>query len=116
MTYLLAFLVGGGLTALGQVLVDATRLTNAHMMVLFVVGGAVLTGLGLYEPLLQLAGAGAAVPVSNFGYVITQGVLQQLRSQGLFGLFSGIFHVAGGAIGASIVFGFLAAIFFKPRG
>ncbi|BAS27641.1 SpoVA/SpoVAEb family sporulation membrane protein [Limnochorda pilosa] len=116
MTYLLAFLVGGGLTALGQVIVDATSLTNAHMMVLFVVGGAVLTGLGLYQPLLEIGGAGAAVPVSNFGYVITQGVLERLRSEGLFGLFSGIFQLAGGVIGASILFGFLAAVLFKPRG
>ena len=101
---------------MGQLLIDGTRLTNAHMMVIFVASGAVLTGLGLYEPLLQFAGAGAATPVSNFGYVVTQGVLQRLQAEGLFGLFSGIFHVAGGVIGASILLGYLAALIFKPRG
>jgi len=116
MSYLLAFLVGGGLAAVGQLLVDGTRLTNAHMMVIFVVSGAILTGLGLYEPLLQVAGAGAAIPVSNFGYVVTQGVLERLQAEGLFGLFSGLFHVAGSVIGASILFGYFAALIFKPRG
>lgn len=116
MSYLLAFLVGGGLTALGQLLIDGTKLTNAHMMVVFVVSGAVLTGLGLYEPLLEVAGAGAAIPVSNFGYVVTQGVLQKLQAEGLFGLFSGIFSGAGGVIGAAILFGYGIALLFKPRG
>lgn len=116
MSYLMAFLVGGSICALGQTLVDRTRLTMAHVMVIFVVLGAVLTGLGLYEPLIRVGGAGATVPVSNFGYVLTKGVIDQVNQAGIFGLFDGVFSLAGGAVTAAIVFGFLMSLVFHPKG
>lgn len=116
MDYLLAFVVGGSICVAGQILMDFTKLTTAHVMVLVVVGGAVLSGLGLYEPLVEFAGAGASVPLSNFGHVLTKGVLDHLEREGLFGLLSGVFEVAGGVIAAAILFGFLAASVFRPKG
>lgn len=116
MEYLMAFLVGGSLCALGQTLFDRTRLTMAHIMVIFVVAGAVLTGLGLYEPLIRLGGAGATIPVSNFGYVLTQGVLAGAAREGFFGILTGVFTNAGGAVAAAIFFGFLMSLIFHPKG
>ncbi len=116
MDYLMAFLVGGLICALGQLLYDTTKLTMAHVMVLFVVLGSVLTGVGLYDKLLTLGGAGASVPVSNFGYVLTKGILSHLQRDGWFGLLSGAFELAGAAIAAVILFGFAAAVAFKPKG
>lgn len=116
MEYMMAFLVGGSLCALGQTLYDRTRLTMAHVMVIFVVLGSVLTGVGLYEPLIRMGGAGATVPVSNFGFVLTQGVLAAVQTQGVFGLLTGVFELAGGAIAAAVLFGFLMSLVFQPKG
>ncbi len=116
MSYLMAFLVGGSICALGQTLFDRTRLTMAHVMVIFVVTGSVLTGLGLYEPLIRIGGAGATVPVSNFGYVLTQGVIDNFDQAGVFGLFEGVFSLAGGALAAAILFGFVMSLLFHPKG
>lgn len=116
MQFVWAFLVGGLLCAVGQVLIDATRLTTGHTMVVYVVAGAVLAGLGLYEPLVRIAGAGASVPVSNFGFVLTKGITEELRRQGLWGALSGAFEIAGAAIAASILFGFIISLIFHPRG
>lgn len=116
MAYLMAFLVGGSICALGQTLFDRTRLTMAHVMVLWVVLGSVLTGFGLYEPLIRIGGAGATVPVSNFGYVLTKGVLLQLQQTGLFGMLTGVFEIAGGALAAAVLFGFLMSLLFHPKG
>lgn len=116
MQYVIAFLVGGAICAVGQLLVDGTRLTAGHTMVLFVVAGAALTGLGVYEPLVRFAGAGASVPVSNFGFVLTRGVLEHLQREGIWGLLSGAFELAGAALAASILFGLAAAVFSHPRG
>lgn len=114
--YLRAFLVGGIICALGQLIFDLTPLTMAHVMVLFVVLGSALTGLGVYDYLVEIGGAGATTPVSNFGYVLTKGMLQHLRTDGWFGLLSGAFEVAGAAIAAAIILGFVAALVFKPKG
>ncbi len=116
MTYLMAFLVGGSICALGQTLYDRTRLTMAHVMVIWVVLGAVLTGLGLYEPLIRIGGAGALIPVSNFGYVLTKGVLLHLERSGPFGALSGVFELAGGGLAAAVFFGFLVSLVFRPKG
>lgn len=116
MQFLIAFLVGGALCALGQVITDATSLTPAHTMVLYVVSGAVLAGLGLYEPLVRAAGAGASMLVSNFGFVLTKGVSDHLAREGLWGALSGTCEVASAVFAASILFGFLIAVFFHPRG
>lgn len=116
MDYLLAFLVGGSLCALGQTLYDRTRLTMGHVMVIFVVAGALLTAFGLYEPLIRVGGAGATIPVSNFGFVLTRGAITQLEQTGLFGLLNGIFALAGGAVAAAVILGFLMALLFHPKG
>lgn len=116
MQFLWAFLVGGGICALGQVIVDRTKLTMAHVMVLFVVLGSVMSGLGLYEPLVQFSGAGAGVPVSNFGHVLTKGILDHIAREGPFGILSGAFELAGGVIAAAVLFGFLTGMVFRPRG
>ncbi|WP_324717846.1 SpoVA/SpoVAEb family sporulation membrane protein [Carboxydochorda subterranea] len=116
MQYLWAFLVGGLLCAIGQLIIDGTRLTAGHTMVLYVVAGAALAGLGLYEPLVRFAGAGAAVPVSNFGYVLTKGIVDHLRREGWWGALSGTFEVAGAVTAASILFGVVMAVIFHPRG
>lgn len=116
MDYIIAFLVGGLICAIGQLIVDGTKLTISHTMVLYVVAGSVLTGLGIYEPLVRFAGGGATVPVSNFGFVLTKGVVDHLQREGLFGALTGVFDLAGAAIAASIFFGLLASVIFQPRG
>ncbi len=114
--YLLAFVVGGIIVSIGQLLFDLSKLTMGHIMVIFVVMGSALTALGLYEPLVEIAGAGASIPVSNFGYVLTQGVYESLLSNGIWGLLSGVFDIAGGAIAAAICFGFIFGIIARPKG
>jgi stage V sporulation protein AE len=114
--FILAFVVGGLFCTIGQLLFETTKLTMGHIMVLFTVSGSVLTGLGLYEPLVKLAGAGASIPVSNFGFVLTQGVLKGLKETGAFGALSGLFEIAGAAIGAAIVFGFIFALLTRAKG
>lgn len=115
MSYLIAFVVGGLICAIGQVILDRTKLTPGHVMVIFVVSGAILAGFGLYRPLVKFAGAGAAIPVSNFGYVIVEGVLRELKMQGAFGALTGVFELAGSVIAASIFFGFIFAALFRPK-
>lgn len=114
--YLLAFVVGGIIVTIGQLIFDLTKLTMGHVMVILVVTGSALTAVGLYEPLVELAGAGAAIPVSNFGYVLTQGVYESLLSKGIGGVWSGVFNLAGGAIAAAIFFGFIFGIICRPKG
>ncbi len=114
--YLWAFLVGGLICVIGQFIFDLTVFTMGHVMVLFVVLGSILTGFGLYEPLVKLAGAGASIPVSNFGYVLTSGVVKELKMVGPLGALTGVFELAGGAIAAAIFFGFLFALLTRARG
>lgn len=116
MEYLIAFVVGGVIGVIGQLIFDLTTLTMGHIMVGFVVAGSVLTALGLYEPFVKIAGAGAFMPVSNFGYVLTKGVLLELRQQGIFGALSGVFEFSGAAIAAAIFFGFFFSALFRPKG
>lgn len=116
MEYLLAFLVGGSICALGQTLYDRTRLTMGHVMVIFVVLGAVLTACGLYEPLIRIGGAGATVPVSNFGFVLVRGAMTHFEQLGWFGLLSGVFSLAGGAVAAAVLLGVLMSLLFHPKG
>ncbi|MGE5576594.1 MAG: stage V sporulation protein AE [Syntrophothermus sp.] len=115
MSYLIAFVVGGLICAIGQIFLDKTKLTPGHVMVAFVVSGAILGGLGLYKPLVKFAGAGATMPVSNFGYVIAEGVTRELKMQGAFGALTGVFELAGGVVAASIFFGFIFSALFKPK-
>ncbi|MBT9252562.1 MAG: stage V sporulation protein AE [Brockia lithotrophica] len=112
MLYLMAFLVGGLFSVLGQILLDVVRLTPAHTTVTLVVLGAVLAGLGLYEPLLQFAGAGASVPVSSFGYSLVRGALDEVERYGIVGVITGMFEITSAGISSAILFSFLAALGF----
>lgn len=109
------FLVGGVFCAIGEVLLLKTKLTSARILVLYVVAGAVLTGLGLYKPLVDFAGAGATVPLTGFGYSLAMGAMQEVNRMGLFGaLVGGIRNTAAG-VSAAIFFGLLNALIFKPH-
>ena len=114
--FLLAFLVGGAICVIGQILLDVFKLTPAHTTVTLVVAGAVLGGLGLYEPLIQFAGAGASVPISSFGNALVQGALSEAERTGVVGVLTGIFEVTSAGISAAIIFAFLTALIFKPKG
>lgn len=115
MEYLRAFWVGGLICAAGQVLIDLTKLTPARIMVCYVTAGVVLGALGLYGPLVQYAGAGATVPLSGFGYLLSEGVREAVRKDGLLGAFTGGFTAGAAGIGAAVFFGYLAALIAKPR-
>ena len=115
MEYLKAFLVGGAICALGQVLIDKTKLTPARILTAYVVCGILLGALGLYEPLVDFAGAGATVPLSGFGNVVAQGVKKAVAEQGLLGAVTGPLTSAAAGIGAAVFFGLLASLFVKPH-
>ena len=109
-----AFLVGGFICLVGQVLVDFTKLTPARILVSFVVAGVVLTGIGVYGPIVEFAGAGATVPLTGFGYSLANGVKEAIKEYGLIGALSGGLTATAAGITASVTFGMLMAIFFKP--
>ena len=113
--YLKAFLVGGAICAIGQILIDKTRLTPARILVSFVVAGVILTVIGVYEPIVQFAGAGATVPIVGFGYSLGKGVMKGITELGVMGIFTGGISAAAGGITASIVFGYLIALIFSPK-
>ena len=113
--YLRAFLCGGALCLIGQVLIDKTKLTPAKILVLYVVMGVVLGGLGLYEPMVEWGGAGATVPLTGFGYLLAKGVAKAVEEQGLLGAFTGGVTAAAGGITAAVFFGYLVALLFKPK-
>ena len=115
MEYLKAFIIGGILCAIGQVFIDKTKLTPARILVGFVVGGVILSALGFYEPLVEFAGAGATVPLSGFGHSLANGVRSAVTEKGFLGIFTGGISATAGGISAAIVFGFLIALFFKPK-
>ena len=115
MEYLWAFLVGGILCAIGQVLIDYTKLTPARILVSYVVAGVILGGTGLYEPLIELAGGGATVPLTGFGYLLAKGVREAVAQQGLLGILTGGLTSASAGIAAAIFFGLLVALIFKPK-
>ena len=115
MTYLWAFLVGGALCVIGQLLIDYTSITPARVLVTIVVSGVVLSALGLYKPLVEFAGAGASVPLLGFGNVLMEGVKEAVDEQGFLGLFAG--GLKAGAVGtsAALIFGYLASLVFNPK-
>ena len=115
MDYLKAFLVGGALCAVGQILIDKTKLTPARILTAYVVAGVLLGAAGLYQPLVEFAGAGATVPLSGFGNVIAQGVKKAVEEQGLLGAFTGPLTSAAAGIGAAVVFGLVFSLFVKPH-
>lgn len=114
--FIFAFLIGGAICVIGQLLMDVFKFTPAHMTVTLVVSGAILGGLGLYEPLIRFAGAGASVPISSFGNALVKGALSEAERTGLVGVLTGIFEVTSAGISSAIIFAFLAALIFKPKG
>ncbi|WP_053365599.1 stage V sporulation protein AE [Bacillus sp. FJAT-27245] len=111
-----AFVTGGLICVVGQLLLDVGKLTPGHMLSLLVVIGAILDGLGLYEPLMDFAGAGATVPITSFGNSLVHGALQEAEQHGLVGVLTGMFEVTSSGISAAIIFGFIGALIFKPKG
>ncbi|MFC4599290.1 stage V sporulation protein AE [Cohnella hongkongensis] len=116
MTYVWAFVVGGAICVVGQLLFDVAKLTPAHTMSLLVVTGALLDAVGWYDPLVDFAGAGATVPITSFGNALVHGALTELQESGWIGVITGIFQVTSAGISAAIVFSFLAALVVKPKG
>ena len=109
-----AFLVGGVICAIGQVLIDYTKLTPARILVTYVVLGVILDGVGIYEPLIDFAGAGATVPLTGFGSLLARGVRKAISEVGLLGAFTGGLTASAAGITAAMMFGLLVALIFKP--
>lgn len=110
-----AFVFGGFLCLIGQILIDYTKLTPAKILVTYVVSGVVLTAVGIYEPLVKMFGCGATVPLTGFGYCLAEGVKEAIRKDGWLGIFSGGITATAAGITAAIVFGYLAALVAKPK-
>ena len=115
LTYLRAFLVGGAFCVIAQVLIDRTKLTPARILVSYVVVGVVLGGIGIYQPLVEFAGAGATVPLTGFGYLIAKGVREAVDKEGLLGALTGGLRASAGGIAAALVFGYLACLISKGK-
>lgn len=117
MSYVMAFLLGGVLCVIGQLVMDLSRpnITPGHILVGFITIGAFLSALGLYQPLIDLGGTGATIPLSGFGHSLAQGAIKGVQSKGLIGAFSGGVAATAAGITAAIVFGYLAAILFNPK-
>lgn len=115
MNYLWAFVVGGAICVVGQLLIDYTKLSPARILTGYVVAGVILSAVGLYDPLAKLAGAGASVPLLGFGHLLAQGVVKAVDEIGLPGVFTGGIGAAAGGITASLVFALLAALMGKSK-
>ena len=115
MTYLYTFLIGGIICTIGQILTDKTKLTPARIVVLFVVLGVVLTGVGLYEPLVKFAKAGATVPITGFGFSLAKGVQAAVKEMGFIGIFVGGLKATAGGITAAILFGYIFSVLFNSK-
>ena len=115
MIYLKCFLVGGLLCAVGQVLIDKTALTPARILSCYVVAGVILGALGLYQPLIDFAGAGATVPLTGFGSTLAKGMRKAVAERGALGIFTGGFTAAAAGVCAAIVFGFFVALVFRSK-
>ena len=110
----LAFLTGGCLCAVGQLLIDYTKLTPARILVAYVVAGVILGGIGVYQPLIELTGAGATVPLTGFGALLARGVRKAVDDAGWIGIFSGGISAAASGLTAAIVFGVIVSLIFRP--
>ncbi len=115
MEYLKAFVCGGIICVIGQILIDKTKLTPARILVTFVVSGVILGGLGLYKYVVEFGGAGATVPLTGFGYLLAKGVQKAVGEKGLLGALTGGVTAASAGITASIFFGYLIALLCKPK-
>ena len=115
MEYLKAFLVGGIFCLIGQILIDKTKLTPARILVSYVVIGVILGAIGLYEPIVEFAGAGATVPLTGFGNTLAKGVREAVSEDGFIGILTGGLKAAAGGITAAIAAGLLVSLIFKPK-
>ncbi len=115
MNYLMAFVIGGLICAIGQLLIDFTKLTPARILVGYVVVGVILGAIGLYPKLIDFAGAGASVPLSGFGNLLAKGIRKAVAEHGFLGILTGGLTSAAGGITAAMLFGLLAAICFRPK-
>ena len=115
MDYVKAFLVGGALCLIGQILIDKTKLTPARLLVSYVVAGVLLGAVGLYPKLIEFAGAGASVPLTGFGSLLAKGVKEAVMKDGFLGIFTGGLKAAAGGITAAIIAGLVASFLFKAR-
>ena len=113
--YARAFLVGGLICAVGQVLIDYTKLTPARILVSFVVLGVVLGAVGVYQPLVEWAGGGASIPLTGWGNTIAQGTKDAIREKGLYGILSGGLGISAAGVAAAIFFGLVAGVLFRPK-
>ncbi len=116
MNYLIAFIVGGFICVVGQIIIDKTKLTPARIMVGYVVCGVILGGIGIYNIVIDFAGAGASVPLLGFGNSLAKGIRDGINETGFIGIFTGALSATAGGITAAILFGYLTSIIFKPRG
>lgn len=114
-SYINAFLVGGLICAVGQILIDKTKLTPARILVIFVSLGVVLTGLGLYQGIVDVGGAGATIPLTGFGYSLAKGAFNDVDKYGLLGALTGGIRATAAGIAAAVFFSYLAAVAFKPK-
>ena len=115
MALLRCFVVGGIICVIGQILIDKTKLTSARILVLFVTVGAILGGLGIYQYIIDFAGAGATVPLTGFGANLAKGAMQEAQNQGVLGAFIGGVKASAGGIAAAVFFGYLASLIAKPK-
>ena len=115
MQILRAFIVGGLICVVGQILIDKTKLTPARILVIFVTTGAILGGLGIYKYLVDFAGAGATVPLTGFGYNLSKGAIEAVKENGIIGAFTGGVKASAGGIAAAVFFGLIASLISKPK-
>ncbi|CAK7071658.1 stage V sporulation protein AE [Tissierella carlieri] len=115
MEYVKAFIVGGLICVVGQIILDNTKLTPAHILVSFLTAGVILGGIGLYEPLVKFGGAGATVPIIGFGNALAQGAIEGAKTKGIIGAFTGGLQATAGGVAAAILFGYIMAVIFNPK-
>lgn len=115
MDYLRAFIVGGAICLIGQILMDKTNMTSARILVVFVTAGVILGGLGIYEPIVKYGKAGATVPLPGFGYALAKGAIKGVKQYGLIGAFTGGITATSAGIAAAIFFGYLMSVIFNPK-
>ena len=115
MEFVKAFLVGGSICVVGQVLIDKTKLTAARILVLFVILGCLLGGFGIYERIAEFGGAGATVPIPGFGYILAKGVREEIDKVGIFGIITGGLKAGAAGIAAAMIFSFLVAMVADPK-
>lgn len=116
MIYFWAFVIGGLICVIGQIMFDVFKLTPAHTLTTLVIIGAIMDGIGIYEPLIDFAGAGATVPITSFGNSLVHGAMAEAEKHGFIGVVTGIFEVTSAGISSAIIFGVIGAIFFRPKG